>query len=177
MKRTALILAGAAAFDLGVMAVAAQAQEQRSAPADDYKIGGTALPQSPGTPSGSAVRDPGGPGGTGGTGGCTPGGAGSGCPGGPAAISDQAAAGNLTAIMPTAQSDGQTSGRTHRDHKGETAIFIKMDRVNTLQACTARQGQVVTHEGVQQCRIPTAGAAAPTIGNPTRRPGGVPPRN
>ena len=115
MKRTALILAGAAAFDLGVMAVAVQAQQQ------------TQTPLSTGP-----------------------------APSGP----------------------GQERGiKPFEDLSSRHETYIKIDRVNTIQACTARRGQVVTHEGAQQCRIPTPDAAAPSIGNPTRRPGGIPPRN
>ena len=116
MKRTALILAGAAAFDLGVMAVAVQAQQQ------------TQTPRS----TGPAPSGPG-----------------------------QDAAGL----------------KAFEDLAVRHETYIKIDPVNTIQACTARRGQVVTHEGAQQCRIPTPDAAAPSIGNPTRRPGGIPPRN
>lgn len=170
MKRTALILAGAAAFDLGVMAVAAQAQQQTQTP--PVRIPTTTTgPTFPGPGEGGAVVDPTGPGGNGG---CTPGGVPR--PGrpsepcAPAAISDQAAAGNLTSFLPTAESDGFKI-------KSLGATYIKVDRVNTIQACRARQGEVVRHEGAQQCRLPVSEAPAvgnPTL-NPTRRPG-MPPR-
>lgn len=29
-----------------------------------------------------------------------------------------------------------------------------IDRVNTVEACTARRGEVVMHQGVRQCRLP-----------------------
>lgn len=61
MKRTALILAGAAVFDLGIMAVAAQAQSRTQAPVP--RTGG---PGSPGSTGGGAVVAPTG------SGGCTP---------------------------------------------------------------------------------------------------------
>jgi hypothetical protein len=114
MKRTTLILAGAAIFDLGVMAVSAQAQQRTP----DH------APQAGPTTSGPV-----------------------------------------------------SSGQASRigDHKGEQTIFIKVDRVNTVQACIARRGDVVVQDGVQQCRLP--GPDAPAIGNPTQRPGGIPPRN
>jgi hypothetical protein len=88
MKRTALILAAAAAFNLGVMAVATQAQQRTQDPPPRQPV-----PASPGPMSGAAVQAPGGPGGTDD---CTPrpGGAPRPCP--PPAISDQAAAGNLS---------------------------------------------------------------------------------
>lgn len=35
----------------------------------------------------------------------------------------------------------------------------RIDRINTVEACTARRGQVVMHEGVQQCRIPATPSA------------------
>lgn len=159
MKRTALILASAAAFDLGVMVVAAQAQQQGDIPPTRPTHGS---PMS-GPIYGLAVQDPTG------TGGCTPG---SPLPGGtanpcaPAAITDQAAQGNLTAVMPTAGGERPTG------HKTDNFIYIKLDRVNTLQACRTRQGEVVRHQGAQQCRLP---AAVPSQGNP--RPGASPPRN
>lgn len=188
MKRTALILAGAAAFDLGVMAVAVQAQTPPTTRSDEFVNQGLITnsnskltaqdrqPASPGTASGAAVVDPTGPGGNGG---CTPGGP---IPGGrpnpcpPPAISDQAAAGNLTSFARTNPSGGQWNSSGHREQKQEAAIYIKLDRVNTIQACTARGGEVVPHQGAQHCRIPPP--AAPVVGNPTLpRPGGIPPRN
>jgi hypothetical protein len=149
MKRTALILAGAAAFDLGVMAVAAQAQQTGdippTRPTHGSPMGGPIF--------GLSVQDPTG------TGGCTPGGPlsnGTANPCGPAALSGEGTRG-----------------------KHFPVLHIRIDRVNTIQACRARQGEVVMHEGAQQCRIPDPAAAAignPTL-NPTRRPGGIPPRN
>ena len=32
--------------------------------------------------------------------------------------------------------------------------FGRIDRVNTVEACTARRGEVVMHQGVRQCRQP-----------------------
>lgn len=182
MKRTALILAGAAAFDLGLMAVSAQAHPRQdpSTRVDDFVNQGlitnsnsklperSAQPDSTGpvssdSPSRAPVVDPTG------TGGCTPGSplsSGTANPCAPAAITDQAAQGNLTAVMPTAGGERPTG------HKTDTYIYIKLDRVNTLQACRARQGEVVRHQGAQQCRLP---AAVPSQGNP--RPGASPPRN
>lgn len=196
MKRTALILAGAAAFDLGVMAVAAQAQQRSQTPNNTDVIevkdqlnlvpqqrtqtpptripttstgptlpgpdGGGAMGQAPaGTRPGDCVLRPGQPVLDG--------------PCGPAAISDQAAAGNLTSFAPTAPSGGQTRGGGLGAHKMEGTGEFKIDRVNTIQACTARGGEVVPHQGAQHCLIPapSAPAAAPVVGN--RRPGASPP--
>lgn len=36
----------------------------------------------------------------------------------------------------------------------ESWSWGRIDRVNTVQACAARGGDVVMHEGVQQCRLP-----------------------
>lgn len=36
----------------------------------------------------------------------------------------------------------------------ESWSWGRIDRVNTVQACAARGGAVVMHEGVQQCRLP-----------------------
>lgn len=177
MKRTALILAGAAVFDLGVMTVAAHAQQQMRPPTVRIPTTSTG-PTVPGPGAGGAVVDPTGPGGSGG---CTPGSpirGGTANPCGPAAISDQAAAGNLTSFTPTAPSGGQTRGDISGTVSSIPGLqtrggnYLKIDDVNTLRACTARGGQAVPHEGVQQCRLPTGG---PTLGNP--RPGGIPPRN
>jgi hypothetical protein len=190
MKRTALILAGAVAFDLGVMAVAAQAQQAGDPPPSSSGTNineglitntNSKFPTQPSTGTvspgprtgGTAVWDPTG------TGGCTPGSPLSGGTANPCApgaiggqITDQAAQGNLSLATPTAGGDGP------RDHKGDSYTYFKIDRVNTLQSCRARQGEVVRHEGAQQCRIPPQPPAA--VGNPTlnstRRPGGTPPR-
>ncbi|MDZ4364153.1 hypothetical protein [Brevundimonas sp.] len=176
MKRTALILAGAAAFDLGVMVVAAQAQDRRSAPVEEVKISGSGLTQStdrvaPGAASGGAVQDPTG------TGGCIPGPP---LPGGTAnpcapAVFTSYSVGDLNARLSMEPSGDPPPAAGRYIDKTSSTVFIKIDRVNTVQACTARQGEVTTHQGVQQCRIPAP--AAPAVGNPTRRPGGIPPRN
>ncbi|HWQ85410.1 hypothetical protein [Brevundimonas sp.] len=36
----------------------------------------------------------------------------------------------------------------------ESWSWGRIDRLNTVQACTARRGVVLMHEGVQQCRLP-----------------------
>ena len=36
----------------------------------------------------------------------------------------------------------------------ESWSWGRIDRVNTVQACAARGGVVVMHEGTQQCRLP-----------------------
>lgn len=126
MRKAALILAGAAAFDLGVMAVSVQAQES--------------LRPSPGTvvaaPGTTSNRD----------------------------HIDQDA--QLTACangkhIPEARLS--TCRATPSDSSGPASqtrsvdMFLKIDRVNSVQACTARRGEVVRHEGVQQCRLPAPG--------------------
>ena len=37
--------------------------------------------------------------------------------------------------------------------------WIKLDRVNTAPACLSKGGQVVQHDGVQQCQMPNTHAA------------------
>lgn len=107
MTRTALILAGAIAFDLGVMAAAAQAQQRTQGPAP------RSAPTSTGPVSGGAVVAPAG---TGAPGGCTPGlpgpsGATGPCAGAPPmgivladAIKDMSANANKSTVAPTDQS-------------------------------------------------------------------------
>ncbi|WP_439477401.1 hypothetical protein [Brevundimonas sp.] len=36
----------------------------------------------------------------------------------------------------------------------ESWSWGRIDRVNTAEACTARRGEVVMHQGVRQCRLP-----------------------
>ena len=151
MKRTALILAAATAFDLGVMAVAAQAQQQtRTSP---VRIPTTSTgPTIPDAASGAAVREPGG------SGGCTPG---SPLPGGTAnPCAPAAIGGERTPDLP---------GLGRHAEAGGLDYWFDIP----ARACTARGGVVATREGVQQCRIPNP--AAPAIGSPQRnRP--IPPR-
>ena len=128
MKKTALILAGAAAFDLGVMTVSVQAQESlRPSPGSVVAAPGT-----------TSNRD----------------------------NIDQDA--QLTACangkhIPDARLS--TCRATPSDSSGTASqtrsvdMFLKIDRVNSVQACTARRGEVVRHEGVQQCRLPAPGDA------------------
>lgn len=57
-------------------------------------------------------------------------------------------------------------GSTARDPNGPTQPRFEYTRIegrNTLQACRARQGEVVPYQGVQQCRIPAH--EAPAMGN------------
>lgn len=107
MRKTAIILAGAAMFDLGVVAVSVQAQES--------------LRPSPGT-------------------------------------------------VGTAR--GTTSNPESSGPAGQTRavdMFLKIDRVNSVQACTARRGEVVRHEGVQQCRMRERAAPGGDQPSPRRR--------
>ncbi|MDO9588906.1 MAG: hypothetical protein Q7J13_13350 [Brevundimonas sp.] len=145
MKRTALILAGAAAFDLGVMAVAAQAQQQTREPP---RISGPGAGRET-APSGLAVQDPTGPGGNGG---CTPGLPNSGgstgpCTGAPVAISDQAGAAG-------GQEPRRSAGPGGNIKWDIEYRFFKIEAALTPRACIARRGEVVMHEGVRQCRLP-----------------------
>ncbi len=173
MRKTALILASALAFDLGIVSVAAQAQQQTPEPPRGPATGTGPTGGRAGGVSGLAAVDPDSPGAATGRGNQLGPGYGGGpaceeCTDEPAAISDQAAAGNLTSYLAATPSDGH---KHRQDH-----VFIKLDRVNTVRACLARRGDVVDHEGARQCRLPQAGGAA--IGNPTRNlPGGIPPRN
>jgi hypothetical protein len=119
MRRTALILAAATAFDLGVMTVGAQAQQ--NAPTT----------RSTGTASSSP--------GQGGTG-----------------------AGLKTFEDLATRHEGRgAASQTGWDISGDIkllkTVHIKIDAVNTVRACLAKRGEVVTHEGAQQCRLPDAG--------------------
>ncbi|MDZ4364154.1 hypothetical protein [Brevundimonas sp.] len=127
MKHKALIFAGAAVFDLGIMAVAAHAQTpppttRSTGPTSPYQEQG-------GTASGLRVFE------------------------------------DLAII--------RTPGH---EVKYDPVRYLKIDSVNTIRACRAQQGEVVRHEGMQQCRIPAP--VAPAVGSPTSpRAGGIPPRN
>lgn len=126
MRKTAIILAGAAMFDLGVVVVSVQAQESaRPSP-------GTVVTAPRTTPNRDHI--------------------------------DQDA--QLTACangkhIPDARLSACRA--TPADPSGPASqtravdMFLKIDRVNSVQACTARRGEVVRHEGVQQCRLPAAG--------------------
>jgi hypothetical protein len=159
------------AFDLGVMAVAAQAQQQtQTLPVRTPTT--TMGPTFPGPDAAAApVWDENGT--TDCTNGGRPGAGGRPTSCGPAAISDQAAQGNLSAVMPSAQP--QFKSKSKSKSKGVYTMDLKIDRVNTIQACRARQGEVVREQGVQLCRMPVS--EAPAVGNPTLpRAGGIPPR-
>lgn len=144
MKRTALILAGAAVFDLGTVAVTAQAQQVTQQP---LIRPGTNVAAS----EGQDAR------GTTGTG------------------DERDGALGTVSLSGSTDNGGRQTSRERYIDKSSPMIFIKIDIVNTVRACTARRGDVVVRDGVQQCRLPAPDA--PTIGNPTQRPGGIPPRN
>ncbi|MDI1328155.1 MAG: hypothetical protein PSV23_15285 [Brevundimonas sp.] len=128
MRKTAIILAGAAIFDLGVVVVSVQAQESlRPTP-------GTVV-TAPGTTSNrdhidqdAQLR---------------------GCANGKHLPEAQ-----LSACRDTTADSSSPAGQTRA-----VDMFLKIDRVNSVQACTARRGEVVRHEGVQQCRLPATGDA------------------
>lgn len=166
MKNAALILASVAAFDLGVMAVAAQANPGMQNPptrSDDFvnqglitnsnsKIGAKKAEKEDGpvvqdSTSKTKVYDPTG------TGGCTPGSPLSGGTSNPCAPSANALSNKRGKHFPT--------------------TYIRVDKVNTIKSCTARGGEVILHQGVQQCRI--SAPETKTLGNP--RPGASPPKN
>lgn len=124
MLKTAIILATAAIFDLGIVIVASQAQQ---APVPDSRgcVNGKHFPDA----QQSACRDS-------------------------APVDPSGPAGQARTID----------------------MFLKIDRVNTVQACIARRGAVVVVEGQRQCRIPADGAGS-TSGPIGRPPGGIPPRH
>lgn len=215
MKTTVLILAGAVAFDLGVVAVSAQAQQQATAPAGRAAH----VPSNPNRSgdSGTIIQTPWLPPVP------TP-------PGVEGSVSAtkyidksepvifikmdtvntvracearrgevvvhegvqqcrlpaaEVPAGREPSLRGTSGDErgamlGTVNGQ-HSDRESGPAsmsaidIFIKIDGVNNVRACLARRGEVVTHEGVQQCRLPPS--ETPAASAPTRRPGGIPPRN
>lgn len=126
MRKAAIILAGAAMFDLGVVVVSVQAQESaRSTPG--------AVVTAPGTTSN---RD----------------------------HIDQDA--QLTACangkhIPDARlsacraTPSDPSGPASQTRVGD--MFLKIDAAFSARACASRRGEVVRHEGVQQCRLPATG--------------------
>jgi len=123
MRKAALILAGAAIFDLGIVAVTAQAQQVTQQP---LIRPGTNVAAS----EGQDAR------GTTGTG------------------DERAGAlGTVTLSGSTDNGGRQASSERYID-KSSPMIFIKIDLVNTVRTCTSRRGEVVTVEGVQQCRLP-----------------------
>lgn len=198
MKKTAIILATAAVFDLGVMVISVQAQEVFRPVTGDTFAGRETTPnrdhidqdaQRTACANGKHIPDA-----------------------------------RLSACRDPAPFDPSASSGPAGQARAAD-MFLKIDRVNTVQACTARQGTVVRREGVQQCRLPadvnrppagptggraggisgiavqdptgpggnggcipgppgTGGSTGPctgepaAIGNPTRNlPGGIPPRN
>lgn len=101
MRKSALILAGAVVFDLGVMVVSGQARTPPPQEANrSASTGGGSTNQ---WPKGNNIPSP------------------------------QARADYLK------RSDGY--------------LKIKLDGINTRQACLARSGRVIDYEGVQQCEI------------------------
>ena len=146
MRKTAIILATAAVFDLGVIVVSVSAQE-------GLRPSSGTVVTVPGTTSNrdhidqdARIR---------------------GCANGKHLPDAQLSACRDT----TADSSGPASQTRAVD------MFLKIDGVNSVQACTARRGDVVRHEGVQQCRLPaSAGSqslrAAPGAGMGTS-PGDV----
>ena len=126
MRKAAIILAGAAIFDLGLVVVSVQAQESRRPSTGTV---GTA----PGTTSNRDHIDQ-------------------------DAQLTACATGKhipeapLSACRAAPPESSGPAGQTR-----SVDMFLKIDRVNSVQACTARRGEVVRHEGVQQCRLPAPG--------------------
>ncbi|MDP3656001.1 MAG: hypothetical protein Q8R45_03420 [Brevundimonas sp.] len=146
MKRTALILAGAAAFDLGVMVVASKAQ-QASLPPSSFSTGGSAgqsravdyflkidqlnSVQACVARRGEVVMHEG-------SQQCR-------LPG-PAGSANPRAAPNA--------GPGTSPGDADIHKQGLALNFTKIDIHYTARACIAQRGEVVTHDGVQQCALP-----------------------
>ena len=125
MRKTAIILAGAAMFDLGVVVVSVPAQEV-------FRPSSGTFVTAPGTTSNrdhidqDAQRTA--------------------CANGKHLPEAQ-----LSACRDNAPDSASPAGQTRA-----ADMFLKIDRVNSVQACTARRGEVVRHEGVQQCRLPAS---------------------
>ena len=156
MRKTALILAGAAVFDLGVMVVGAQARQQSPTP-----------PPTPGVPDQGTAR-------------------GQHIKHGPEFVFiklDQALTaracgarrGEVVRHEGVQQCRLPTPGSSDGLKHSLSFNFLKIDLDYTARACTSQRGEVVTHEGVQQCRVPADGAgsanarAGPPPGDPAPR--------
>lgn len=125
MRKTAIILATAAIFDLGIVVVASHAQQ---APDTRSCANGKHIPDA----QLSACRD-------------------------------------TAPFNPSGPSGPAGQART-------VDMFLKIDRVNTVQACTARRGTVEVVEGQRQCRLSSDGASS-LSGPAGSLPGGIPPRH
>lgn len=139
-KKTTLILAGAATFDLGVMAVAAQAQQQtrESPPISGRSAGPETAPQASGAqgPTAPGVN-----------GGCTPG---------------LPNTGGSTGPCTPAPSLVRKAGEKVVEY-----LHLKIDATLSPRACVEQRGEVVMHDGVQQCALPVAPGTTPV--RPNRR--------
>lgn len=176
MRKTALILAGAAAFDLGVMAVAAQAQQAQGSPTSGPTttgqapagirggfiiplVAGRARSETTGDQSPEATRATDGHKieGVAGVRACSPGAAG---PCRDPAPFDPSAPAVPAAAQRSATTDlyMKTSGNLR---------YLKIDNTHTARTCIAQRGEVIMREGVQQCALP-ADAGFDRVG-PSRR--------
>ncbi|HWQ85990.1 hypothetical protein [Brevundimonas sp.] len=126
MRKTAIILAGAAIFDLGVIVVSVQAQESsRPSPGTVVAAPGT-------TPNRDHIDQD----------------------------AQRTACANgkhipdarLSACRATPSDPSGPASQTRA-----VDMFLKIDADFTARACMARRGEVVRHEGVQQCRLPAPG--------------------
>jgi len=126
MRKAAIILAGAAMFDLGLIVVSAQAQESsRPSPG--------AVVTAPGTTTNRDHIDQ--------DARIT------GCANGKHIPEAQ-----LSACRADPSDPSGPAGQTRA-----VDMFLKINAGFTARACASRRGEVVRHEGVQQCRLPAAG--------------------
>ncbi|MDI1325685.1 MAG: hypothetical protein PSV23_02690 [Brevundimonas sp.] len=123
MRKTAIILAGAAMFDLGVVVVSVQAQESaRPSPGTVVTAPGTTSNRDHIDQDAQFIA-------------CADG----------KHIPDA----RLSACRATPSDPSGPAGQTRA-----VDFFLKIDRVNSVQACIAQRGEVVTRDGVQQCALP-----------------------
>lgn len=165
MKRSALILAGAVALNLGIMTATAEAQQRGQAPTNTdvidvkdqlnlvapqrsqtppVRIPSTSTgPTFPGPGQGGAVIDPAGPGGSGG---CTPGG-----------ISSAGGLGNPCgpAAYPPFHYERLPHDRCVLSHVPEGTVVLRRIRCSGLvTSCTASGGTVEQSADAISCRVP-----------------------
>jgi len=158
MRKSAIVLTGALAFDLGVMVVAGQAapppnpqigvalgQDARAKPAtkpymkvelsdvlvSSYQIGGANTAAACVLKGGTvtAVRD---------------------------MPTCQIPANGPAAAPAPAPGLSLNFAKIQTDH-----IYMKLDTVNTVQACGAKGGKVVAKNGAQQCELPKSASTPP----------------
>jgi hypothetical protein len=168
MRKTTLILAGAVAFDLGVMAVSAQAQQAGPAPP----------PASGPTGSGQAARSARIPGpseagaqftqhggstansaGLESVGAAQPGSCARGKHIPDSRVDACRAPGARGSDPASISSEAAPADPPPRQAAAAADYYLKLTAAYPARSCIAARGHVVTHEGVQQCRLP--GPATP----------------